>query len=202
MKIQEALQELRKEKKRKFIQTVDLIINLQKFDVRTETVNTFIQLPYPSDKRVCAFLGKRASFCDTITKDDFDHYKDLKEIKSLEKRYDFFIASAQLMPLVATKFGRILGPVGKMPSPQAGIIGIETDENVKAMIEKMKKLVRVKSKEKSLKIVIGKENLTDSEIEKNAEAVLSSIKNILPKKNENIKNVMIKFTMTKSIKLD
>jgi large subunit ribosomal protein L1 len=200
--IDEALKELRKdENKRKFIQTVDLIINLHNIDVRKEGLNTFINLPHPSEKKIAAFLNKKSTEIDTITEADFVKFKDAKEIKKLAKKYDYFIAAAPLMGKIATAFGRVLGPTGKMPSPQAGIIPKESDETVKAMIEKMKKVVRVKTKERSIKLAIGKEDLSDSDLKENTEAILSSLEKILPRGKENIKNAMIKFTMTKPIKI-
>ena len=202
MGIDEALKELRKdENKRKFIQTVDLIINLHNIDVRKEGLNTFINLPHPSEKKIAAFLSKKSDEIDTITETDFVKFKDAKEIKKLAKKYDYFIAAAPLMGKIATAFGRILGPTGKMPSPQAGIIPKESDEAVKAMIEKMKKVVRVKTKERSIKLAIGKEDLSDSDLKENTETILNSLEKILPRGKENIKNAMIKFTMTKPIKI-
>jgi len=199
--IEKALQELRNEKKRKFIQTVDLIINLQNFDARKESINIFIQIPNPTEKKICGFLTKKTGLIDTITKADFNKFKETREIKRLAKKYDFFIAAAPLMGEIATKFGRVLGPMGKMPSPQGGIMPVDNDKAVKDMIEKMKKLLRIRSKENSLKIPIGKEDMSDKELKENSEAVLHAVKNILPQKKENIKNVMIKFTMTKPIKI-
>ena len=202
LSIDEALKELRKdENKRKFIQTVDLVVNLHNIDIRKEGLNTFINLPHPSEKKVAAFLVKRSSAIDTITEADFVKYRDAKEIKRLAKKYDYFIAAAPLMGKIATSFGRVLGPTGKMPSPQAGIIPKESDEAVNAMIEKMKKVVRVKTKERSIKLAIGKEDLSDSDLKENAEAVLSSLEKVLPRGKENIKNAMLKFTMTQSIKI-
>tara|TARA_Y100000034_G_scaffold128058_1_gene181994 strand:- start:108 stop:779 length:672 start_codon:yes stop_codon:yes gene_type:complete len=202
LSIDEALKELRKdENKRKFIQTVDLVVNLHNIDIRKEGLNTFINLPHPSEKKVAAFLVKRSSAIDTITESDFVKYRDAKEIKGLAKKYDYFIAAAPLMGKIATSFGRVLGPTGKMPSPQAGIIPKESDEAVTAMIEKMKKVVRVKTKERSIKLAIGKEDLSDSDLKENAEAVLSSLEKVLPRGKENIKNAMLKFTMTQSIKI-
>jgi len=201
LKTEVALKELRTQDKRKFVQTVDLIINLQNFDVRKESLNTFVSLPFPSEKKICGVLTRRTPLIDTILKDDFDKFKTEADIKRLAKKYDFFIAAAPLMAPLATKFGRVFGPMGKMPSPAAGIIGIDSDQNIKDMVEKMKKLVRVRSKEKSLKIPIGKEDMTDEQIAQNAESVVNTIENLLPRKNDNIKNVMIKFTMTKAIKV-
>ena len=45
-KLSKALTELRKDKERKFDQTVDLIVNLQKFDVKKNQVNIFISVPH------------------------------------------------------------------------------------------------------------------------------------------------------------
>ena len=202
MKIEDALKKLREDKKRKFVQTVDLIVNLEKFDVRTESINTFIQLPNPTQKKICAFLDKRIGEVDVITENEFNKYKEQKEIKRLAKKYDFFIASALLMPKIATKFGRVFGPIGKMPSPQAGIMPNEDSDTIKSMIDKMKKLVRIKTKEKSIKVPVGKEDLGDDDIKENVESVVNSLKNILPKNKDNIKNIMLKFTMTKPIKLE
>ena len=201
MEIQKALQELRKYEKRKFIQTVDLIINLQKFDARKEAVNNFIALPHTAEKKICAFLTRKTDLVDTIIKEEFDKFKEEGDIKRLAKKYDSFIAVASLMPLIATKFGRFFGPMGKMPSPQAGIIPLDNDNVVKEMLEKMKKLIRVRTKESSLKIAIGNESMSDIEIEENIKAAINAIENILPKKKDNIRNVMIKFTMTPAVKL-
>ncbi|MDO8516487.1 MAG: hypothetical protein Q7S33_00015 [Nanoarchaeota archaeon] len=201
MKIDQAIQELRKEKKRKFVQTVDLIINLQNFDVRKEAVNTFIPIPNPSPKTICGFLTRKSNAVDTIIKEEFDRYKTESDLKRLAKKYDFFIATAPLMGLIATKFGRVFGPMGKMPSPQAGIIPMDSDNAIAEVVEKMKKLVRIKSKEKSLKIPVGKEDMTDKELKENVESVITSVENALPRRKDNVKNVMIKLTMSKPIRL-
>jgi len=202
MKIEEAIKQLRTSDKRKFIQSVDLVINLQKIDPRKETINTFVVVPNPAPRRICAFLSKKSPSVDTITKEEFELYKDANAIKKLADRYDFFLAAAPLMGLVATKFGRYLGPLGKMPTPQGGVIMQETEENVKAMILKMSKSLKVRIKEKSLKLAVGKEDLSDEKIKENVEAVLKAVAVILPQNKDNIKNVSIKLTMGKPIVLD
>jgi ribosomal protein L1 len=45
--IKKALEELRKGKERKFNQTVDLIVNLQKFNAKKDSVNSVINVPHP-----------------------------------------------------------------------------------------------------------------------------------------------------------
>src|SRR3989338_9229683 len=124
--LEKALIELRKSEERKFNQTVDLIINL------------FVAVPFKiKDKKICAFLEAKKENVETITPEQFKKYNDKKELKKLVKKFDFFIAQASVMPKVATVFGKILGPAGKMPSPQLGIV---TDANEKE-IEEVKKKV-------------------------------------------------------------
>jgi large subunit ribosomal protein L1 len=198
----EAIKQLRTNEKRKFSQSVDLIINLRSFDVKRENLNLFLNMPHKiREAKLAAFFEKKSNFIDTITKTEFDAYKDKKRIKALIKGYDFFISVPKLMPLVASNFGRFLGPVGKMPSPQLGIIKEESEGDIKEVIKKFEKIVRVKSKEPSLKFSIAREDMKDEEIIDNIEFAFNHILNALPKKKENIKSVMVKFTMTKPVKI-
>ena len=199
MEIKATLAELRKEKKRKFTQTVDLVMNLKNFDVRKEALNTFVSVPHGSEKKLAAFFTKRSKIIDTITEEDFTKYKDLKDIKKLAKKYDAFIAVAPMMGKVATKFGRYFGPMNKMPSPQAGIIPKEEDAMINMMIEKMKKSIKVKNKEMAIKIPVGKEDMSDDQLVENIAAAIKGLEKILPRKNDNVKEVLIKFTMTKPV---
>ena len=201
MEIKAALAELRKEKKRKFVQTLDLVMNLKNFDVRKEALNTFVSVPHPSEKKIAAFITKRSKLIDSITPEDFVKYKEAKDIKKLAKKYDAFIAVAPLMGKIATTFGRVFGPMNRMPSPQAGIIPKETDEMINMMVGKLKKSIRVKNKEMAIKLPIGKEDMKDDELKENIEAVIKGLKKVLPRGNDNVKEVLIKFTMTKPVKV-
>ena len=197
MEIKAALAELRKEKKRKFVQTVDLVMNLKNFDVRKEALNTFIFVPHGNEKNLAAFFTKRSKLIDTITEEDFTKYKEMKDIKKLAKEYDGFIAVAPMMGKVATKFGRVFGPMNRMPSPQCGIITQETEASINEMIKKMNNSIRIKNKEMAIKIAVGKEDMPDEELFENITSAIKSIEKKLPRGNDNIKEVLIKFTMTK-----
>lgn len=199
METKQALQELRNEKKRKFTQTVDVIVNLKNFDVRREALNTFIFIPNGSDKKLAAFTTKRYDFIDTITEEDFVKYKELKDMKKLAKKYDAFISVAPMMGKIATKFGRVFGPMNRMPSPQAGIIPKDEEPMLKMMIKKLSTAVRIKNKEASIKFAVGKEDMDDDKLAENIETAIEELKKKLPRGNDNVKNVQIKFTMTKPI---
>jgi len=203
-KFLKAIKALRKtEKKVNFDQTIDLIINLKNFDVRKEAFNLFIEVPNKiKDKKIAGFLEKKSDLIETITKAEFDKFKEKKDMKRLIKNYDFFVANAKLMPAVATSFGRILGPVGKMPSPQLGILPVEEEKAIKAVIGKINSTIRVRVTEPSIKIGIGKESLTDEQILKNLMIVYNKILEALSKKEENIRSILIKFSMDKPIKVE
>jgi len=201
--LKQALVELRKEsKERKFNQSADLIINLQKFDVKKSQINLFVSAPYKvKEKKICGFLEIPSNSVDTITKSEFKKYSTKTEIKKLVNKYDFFIAQASVMPLVATTFGRALGPAGKMPSPQLGIMINADDKVINELIGRINSSIKIKIKESSIKVSVGRQNMKDEEIVENIMAVYNAVMKVLPKGKDNIKNVEIKFTMTKPQKI-
>ena len=197
-----ALTELRKNESKKFKQTVDLIVNLQKFEVKKTPLNIFVRIPHKSkDKKIAAFFESESEFIDTITEIDFKKYSDKKKLKNLVKKYDFFIAQAKLMPKVATVFGRVLGPAGKMPSPQMGIVLNADEKAINELKEKINTSLRIRAKEPSIKVAVGKEDMKDEEIIENVLSIYNELLKALPRDKENIKNIELKFTMTKHIKM-
>ena len=200
--LKKALAELRKEKVRKFDQTVELIVNLKKFNTKKESLNTIIYVPHKiKEKKIAAFLDIKNQKVFTITESEFDKFKDKKEMKSLTKKYDFFISQARLMPKVATVFGKILGPTGKMPSPQLGIVMNADDKIIEELKDKINKSVKIRTKEASIKVSIGKQSMKDEDLAENIFTIYNSLIKELPRGKENIKDVKIKFTMTKPYKI-
>ena len=201
-KLKKALTELRKEKQRKFDQTLDLIINLQKFDVKKSQLNLIITLPHKiKDKKVAGFLEVKNNNVDTITFEEFKKYTDKKKLKELVNKYDFFLAQGSLMPKVATTFGRVLGPAGKMPSPQLGILMDVNDKAINDLKSKVNNILKIKIKEASIKVPVGKYSMKDEYLLENIELIYNTILKELPRDKENIKNIEIKFTITKPKKL-
>jgi len=199
-----ALKELRKEKKRNFNQTVDLIINLKEFDVKRDSINIAVMLQYPAKKhKICAFLEKPSIIFDyVVAKKEFERISE-KELKKIVKDYDFCVALAKLMPDIAKRFGRLLGTAGKMPDPKIGcVIAAEDNAVMSKLAERLRKTVKIKTKEKSVKIAIGKESMSDDQISENAAVVYDAVLAALPKKKASIKNVMFKFTMSKPVKVE
>jgi len=197
-----AFAELRKDKERKFDQTVDLIINLQKFDVKKNQLNLLLNVPHKiKEKKIGAFLESDNEHVDTIRFDQFKKYRDKGALKKLVNKYDFFIAQGKLMPKVATTFGRALGPAGKMPSPQMGILMDVNEKNISALKEKINNTLKIKIKEASIKVPVGKQSMKDEELIENISAIYDNIEKELPKGRDNVKNVGVKFTMSKLQKI-
>jgi large subunit ribosomal protein L1 len=203
MELKHALEELRKNEKKKFEQSVDLIINLKGIDTKRDNVSAVVSFPHLiKEKKICGFFTKKNDLVEVITQPEFQLYKDKKALKNLVKKYDSFIAVAPLMPAVATTFGKILGPAGKMPTPQLGIVMQENEKAIKDLVERISKSVRIKMKEASIKICVGREGMKNEEIAANINAAYSSIVNALPTKKENVKSVLVKLTMSKPLKVE
>jgi large subunit ribosomal protein L1 len=201
--LKKALEEIRKGKERKFDQTVDLIINLKGIDVKRDQMNVVVNVPNKvKDKRVCGFLTEKSKLVDTIKEIEFKKHSEKDALKNLVKNYDYFIAVAPLMPKVATTFGKVLGPVGKMPSPQLGILTQENDKAIQETLDKIAVSLKIRLKEASIKVPVGKLSMADEKILENVESIYTSVENALPKKKENVKNVMVKLSMGKPAKVE
>ncbi|MEK6852995.1 MAG: hypothetical protein AABX59_03890 [Nanoarchaeota archaeon] len=196
------------ESKRKFDEGIDLIINLKNFDVKKETLDVFVEIPFPpSQRKICLFAEKQAAEAEgvvdrIITKDQFTVF-DKRKAKTLAKTYDVFIAVAPVMPSVASSFGKILGPRGKMPSPQVGAVIVKLDEkSLKDLVARLRKTLRLRAKsELSIKVSIGKSSMKLEEVLANLKAVYDAIVRGLPKGEESIKSILIKRTMSKPVKI-
>ncbi len=200
--LKKALEKLRKGKERKFDQTVDLIINLQKFDVKRESVNVLVNVPHKiKDKKIAGFFSVKSPEVDSITESEFKKYNK-KELKKLVKNYDFFMAQASLMPKVATSFGKVLGPAGKMPSLQLGILPNPDKKSIEELKEKINNSIKIRCKEASIKIPVGKHSMKDEEIIENILSIYNPLLGALPKEKDNIKNLEVKFTMSEPIKIN
>ncbi|MBI2632121.1 hypothetical protein HYW75_03895 [Candidatus Pacearchaeota archaeon] len=180
MELKQGLAELRKNEKRNFDQGIDLIVNLKGIDVKKDNVSTIVKIPFNiKDKKVCGFLTKKSNLVKTIFQLDFIKYKDKKLLKNLVKEFDFFIAVASLMPLMK-----------------------EDEESIKQLLDNISTSVKIRVKEASIKIIAGKESMKDEQILANINALYQGIVSALPNKKENVKNIMIKYTMSKPIKVE
>jgi len=208
--LSEALKKLKSEKKRKFSQSVDLIITLQDLNLKNpeDQLDFFLTLHHDTGKKikVCALVGPetreeaKAACDETVLADNFAQY-DKKKTRRLAKTHNFFIAQANIMAKVATTFGRVLGPQGKMPNPKAGCI-VPPKASLKPIVERLQKTVRITAKKSPVvQVKIGTEDQPEENIIDNALTAYNQVIQHLPKERNNIKGAYLKFTMTKPVKL-
>jgi large subunit ribosomal protein L1 len=212
-KVLKSIKSLReKAKKRNFSQRVDLIINLKNIDIKkTEQQQEFFVTMHHSsgrDIKVCALVGgelkdeAEKSCSKVILAGDFPSYSDPKKAKKLAEEHNFFIAQANVMPKVASAFGRVLGPRGKMPNPKAGCV-VPPKAALKPLVEKLGKTVKISiKKEPVVKCSIGNEKSSDEDLADNIVYVFNQVVSHLPGEKNNIREVMIKFTMSAPIALE
>jgi large subunit ribosomal protein L1 len=200
-----------KSKKRKFNQSFELIINLTELDLKKpeHQLETWINLPnINKNNKICGLIGPELKestkgLCDTIVMhDDFIQYaKDKKLTKKLANNHEFFIGQANIMPDIAKTFGRILGTKGKMPNPKAGCV-VPPNANIKVLVENLKKTIKIRAKtQPSIKCKVGTEDMKEEEIAENIATIHKQVLHLLPKEKNNIKNILIKLTMGKPVKI-
>ncbi|MAG47207.1 hypothetical protein CL617_01260 [archaeon] len=196
-------------KKRNFNQTVDLVINVTGINPKKqeEAVDLFITLPKSRNKQVklCAFVEKNLEekakvFDKVIVKEEFANLS-AKEIKVIAKEHNFFIAQVSVMPQIASTFGKVLGPLGKMPSPKIGCV-INPDSDLEALKKRLQNIVRVRTRnELIIKVGIGTEEMKDEELLENINLIYNNITGSLPQEASNIKNVNLKLTMGSLVRI-
>ncbi|MBI4152340.1 hypothetical protein HY495_01405 [Candidatus Woesearchaeota archaeon] len=205
--IKKALDELKQLPKRKFVQSYDLIINLKNL-TKQEPIDLFVTVPHSKGKKikVAAFVdqqlaGQAEQACDLVIREtDFIKY-DPKKMKVLAQEYDYFIAQATLMPKIAAVFGKVFGKKGKMPNPKLGCV-VPPNAMIEPLVKKLNSTVRLQSRKgMTLQCLVGKEAQSDEEISDNVLAVYQSVLKAVPNEHQNIKNVTLKLSMSKPVRV-
>ena len=208
-----SLKELRdNSKKRNFSQTFDLIINLQQLDLKKleHKIEIFMSLPKGKGRKqkICALVGNellaeaKKNFEAVIHEKEFSKYQTNKlELKKMAKKFDWFLAQATIMPKVATTFGKVLGPRGKMPNPKAGCL-VPPNANLEIIKEKLENTIRVGVKnDATIRCSIGNEGMSDEDLAENVYYVYSNLVHALPSEENNVKQVLVKMTMSKPVEV-
>ena len=147
-------------------------------------------------------LASAKESCDlVISIDEFDKYTDKKAAKKLTEQYDYFIAQATIMPKIATVFGKVFGPRGKMPNPKAGCV-VPPNANLKPLVEKLQKQIKVSvKKDPTLQCLVGKEDAPEEEVVDNIMTIYNAVLHSLPNEKHNIKNIYLKLSMGPAVKV-
>ena len=182
-------------KPRNFTESIDIIINIRDLDVKKpeNRFNEEVTLPNGRGKDVnigviadgeLIVQAKDAGLDVVITKADLEDIgKDRKGAKKLANSVDFFIAQADMMPLVGRFLGPILGPRNKMPKPVPASIKLDP------LLERLQSTVKVGVKQQpSIQIVVGSHTMSDEDIAENVETVLTVLDRNLEKGRSQMKS--------------
>ncbi|GAA5818446.1 MAG: 50S ribosomal protein L1 [Methanobrevibacter sp. CfCl-M3] len=201
--IVEAVKKAKEDSKpRNFTQSIDIIVNIKDLDVK-KPENRFdeeVSLPNGRGKDIkigfiadgeLAVQAKSAGIDLVIDKVGLEEIgKDRKQAKKLANKYDFFVAQADMMPLVGRFLGPVLGPRKKMPKPVPSSIKVEP------LIERLKSTVKVGIKSQAtVQTLVGTQDMADDKIAENIESVLATLDQNLEKGRSQIKSMFIKTTM-------
>jgi large subunit ribosomal protein L1 len=206
--IEEAIQKVKDlslEKKRNFVESIDIAVNLGVDTKQTDqTVKGTVLLPNGSGKKVkiLAFVANdeqkrialeagamNAGLEDMITK-----------IEGGFVDFDCCVATPDVMPKIS-KIARKLGPRGLMPSPKNGTV---TNDLKKAISDALKGKVDFKNdKGGTIHCLIGKVNFDNEAIIENIKSVIKAIKDSRPEnaKGKFIKAFYISSTMGSSVEV-
>lgn len=203
---QEILEAVKKAKEqtkpRNFTQSIDIIISIKDLDVN-KPENRFdeeVSLPNGRGKEVkIAFIAdgelavqaKNAGANLVITKSELEELgKDRKEAKKLANRHNFFVAQADMMPLVGRFLGPVLGPRKKMPKP------VPASAKPEPILERLRSTVKVRIKDQPvIQTLVGTQDMDEELIADNIEAVLGILDRHLEKGRNQIKSMYVKTTM-------
>lgn len=193
---------------RKFMESVDLAINLKHLDMSQpkNRVDEEIILPHGlgKDLKIAVFAkgevglqAKEAGATYVFTEEDINGMKEDKaRARAIANECDFFIAEVQYMPLIGKSLGVVLGPRGKMPIP------LQPGKNVADVINSSKNSVRIRSKDKlTFHVAVGRRDMAVEKLADNIETVISRLEQSLEKGSQNIRSIHLTTTMGKSVKV-
>ena len=204
MAVQKALEGA---KKRNFVETVELAINLKDVDlsVPKNRITEDVILPNGRGKavRICVIGGgelalKAKDVADlVITPEELQTIADdKKQAKKIANSTNYFIAEAPLMAVVGKRLGTVLGPRGKMPKP------IPPGADPTGMVESLRKTVSIRTKDRiTFHAPVGTVDMPAEQIAENIDALLKRIELKLEKGRMNIESSYIKTTMGPSERL-
>lgn len=195
-----------KSKQRKFVETVDLVFNLN-IDAKQSNQNIRGSVALPAgtgkDVKIIVFTDVEALQKDAIkagaVKAGLEEL--MTEIENGFMDFDYCIATPDAMKKIG-KIARKLGPRGLMPNPKNGNI---TNDVIEAInVAKKGKINFKNDKYGIVHTIVGKVDFSDNDLMVNIKAVISAIKEVKPEvlKNKYIKSVFLTTTMGPSVAID
>ena len=198
---------LKSDKERKFVETIEVAINLRDVDLQNpqKRINAEVALPHGRGRpsRVAVFAqGEMAviskKIVDTVLgPDQIDELSENKrEARKLADKYDFFVAETGLMATIGKSLGVVLGPRGKMPRP------IPPQADIERIINSLTNLVPVRSKDRpTFHVPFGNVSMPQEQLADNLETILKRVESNLDRGTDNIASIWVITAMGKAVRL-
>ena len=197
-----------KSKKRKFTQSIELILSLRNLDIKSAQgrIDETVELPHVPDEQNKIFFAASGELALKAKKAKVDFIIDRieleriagkkKELRKLANNYDYFIAEVSLMPLVARVLGPALGPRGKRPVP------VPPTADVKEIIAKHRKAITIRARNQPIvQCRIGTESMKAEAVVENIQTVIRTVERKLKNGIKDIKEAYVKTSMGSPVKI-
>jgi len=189
------------EKKRNFLETVELQIGLKNYDTaRDKRFSGTIKLPsVPRPNMSICILGDQHDIdrakhggVDAMSADDLKKLnKNKKLIKKLARKYDAFVASESLIKQIPRLLGPGLSKAGKFPTHQTHADDLANKINdVKSTIKFQLKKVTC------LAVAVGNVAMTQEQLVANIMLAINYLVSLLKKGWQNVGSLTIKASMS------
>ena len=203
--IDEAVKIISDEASKKFVEAIDVAVNLGIDPVKTDqAVRGATNLPHGNGKtyKVAVFAeGDEAQEAKDSGADRVGMEDLAEDMKKGNIDYDVIIATPETMRIVSP-LGQILGPKGLMPNPKSETVTKDVSNAVK---NSKAGQIRYKSdKQGIIHSRIGQVGYTENQLEENLVTFLADVKKAKPPsaKGVYISKVSISSTMGKGLELD
>jgi len=190
------------EKKRNFLETIELQIALKNYDpVKNKRFSGVVRLPIAPKKKFTVCIIGDAKDCErakvaglpSMNQDDLKKLKkDKKLVKKLANSYDCFLASASLIRMIPRIIGPGLNKAGKFPA----VLG--TNEDIVEKVETQKASIKFQLKSKKalcLGLAVANVGMSSEEIQANTTLAVNFMVSLLSKNWQQVKRLYIKSTM-------
>jgi large subunit ribosomal protein L10Ae len=187
-------------KKRNFVETIEMQVTLKNYDPQREKrfSGTFKLPTLPRPNLRCCVLGN-AAHCEQADRIGVQHMsvEDLKKlnknkklVKKLAKRYDFFLASDNMIKQIPRLLGPGLTKAGKFPTL------LSSSDDMQEKIDEVKSTIKFQMKKvMCMNVAVGNVSMTKKENIVNVQLAANFLASLLKKQWQNIGVIYIKSTM-------
>ncbi len=186
-KISEAIRLIKDRSKTKFIESVDLSININiQKEKSDQSLRTTVDLPHGNGKKINIAVicpNDKIEEAKSSGAAKFGSEEFIDEINNGKIDFDILVCTPDMMSKVG-KLGKVLGPKGLMPNPKFGTVAKDIKKAVND-IKKGKVEIRC-DKDGNLSLSIGRANFDEKKIVENYKSVLDTI----DKETQGIKTVV------------